>query len=281
MREYSTDRGGGPGGPLDVRTGAQDAAPLSYVTYSDKDPYVTFWSRGALLKASRDIGGDTGGRGKREAIKGFTAQSRLRLFRTLAKVDRSAGLPCFMTLTYHDRWPDDPSEWKYQLKELLVKQLIRELGICGVWKLEPQKRMAPHFHALVWGSDEATMQSRVPSLWNEIAGYGSMQHLAWHSGALGNRPCVEQVRSWKFVVRYASKYLGKEVEWENVGRFWGVFNREAMPWAEEITVSVSDQKCLEFMRAMRRFTGAKGRDYKSLTIMCAADHWVVKLLGSR
>jgi hypothetical protein len=89
------------------------------------------------------------------------------------------------------------------------------------------------------------------------------------------------VQSWEFVTRYAAKYFSKEVEWEHVGRFWGVFNREAMAWAEEITVGVSDQKIMEFIRAMRHFAKLRGRDYKSLTIMCAADQWMVKLLGNR
>lgn len=289
--QYSTEGQvrGGPGGPgAGDEHGARDAAPLSYGAYSEKspvgrllEPSVTLWSRGALLKASRGIPGVPGGGGKRGEIKGFTAASRLRLFRTLAKVDRSAGLPCFVTLTYHNEWPESPGEWKYQLKDLFLKQLIYELGIAGVWKLEPQKRLAPHDHLLVWGSDEARLQSIVPGLWNGIAGYGSREHLLWHEGKLRNRPCVEEVKTWEFVTRYASKYLGKEVEWEHVGRFWGVFNRAAMPWAEEITVGVSDEKVMEFIRAMRRFSKVRGRDYKSLTIMCAADHWVVKLLGNR
>lgn len=277
-----------PGAPTDVRTGGTAAAPLSYGAYSEKspvdrslEPSVTFWSRGALLKASRGIAGVAVGGGKRGEIGGFTAASRLRLFRTLARVDRSAGLPCFITLTYHERWPEDPREWKHQLKDLFLKQLIYELELRGLWKLEPQKRLAPHDHLLAWGSDEATLQSIVPGLWNEIAGYGSRDHLRWHEGKLGNRQCVEAVKSWEFVTRYASKYFGKEVEWEHVGRFWGVFNRAAMPWAEEITVGVSYQKIMEFMRAMRHFAKVRGRDYKSLTIMCAADHWMVKLLGNR
>lgn len=279
--QYSTSRAGAfePGAPVE-EPGGGEARPLSYDAYCQiKAPEIVYWSRGALLRADR--GGRPGKPvgGKRGQIGGFTRASRLRLFRTLAKIDRSAGLPCFMTLTYHDHWPEDPREWKHLLIDRLLAQLVREHGIAGVWKLEPQKRGAPHHHLLVWGSSEADLQSDVPMRWNEIAGYGSRDHLRWHRGELGNRPCVEAVQSWAFVTRYAAKYLGKEVEWAHVGRFWGVFNRPGVPWAEEITLNVSDRKVMEFIRGMRRFARLRSRNYKSLTVMCTADQWIDKLLG--
>jgi hypothetical protein len=186
-----------------------------------------------------------------------------------------------MTLTYHERWPEDPRQWKHLLIDRLLAQLVRADGVSGFWKLEPQERGAPHHHLLVWGSNEGDLQEQVPMRWNSIAGYGSREHLLWHQGKLGNRPCVEAVQSWEFVTRYASKYLGKEVQWAHVGRFWGVFNRLAVPWAQEITLNVSDSKVMDIIRAGRRFARLRSRNYKSLTVFCTPDQWIDKLLGQR
>jgi hypothetical protein len=215
---------------------------------------------------------------KRGEVAGFSAKSRNRLMRTLASVKRD-NLPLFVTLTFPSDYPT-AERAKKDLDNFLKRLARRFPEVAGVWKLEPQKRGAPHFHLLVWGVAYTELLAFVPVNWYQVVKSGDPNHLAWHKGELGNKPCVQQIESQRGVFWYASKYMSKEVgsmftDW---GRWWGVFFRERLPFGELVNVEVTKEKAMEFIRYMRRYAHIKSRDYKSLTIICNADFWINRLL---
>jgi len=215
---------------------------------------------------------------KRGKVAGFSAKSRNRLMRTLGEVRRDC-LPMFVTLTFPAQYPT--IERAKRDLDTLIKRLARKFpAVAGVWKLEPQKRGAPHFHLLVWGADYLELLSFVPEAWCEIVGSGDPNHLAWHKGELGNSPCVQQIESQRGVFWYASKYMSKEVGtmFSDWGRWWGVFHRDNLPLGEVVNVEVTEEKAIEFIRYMRRFAHIRSRDYRTLTIICDADYWMNRLL---
>lgn len=245
-------------------------------------PHVEFRSGASILKAHR--GGqkeDQVGGGVRGEITGFSDDSRRRLMYLIGGIMRDASLPLFITLTYPNSFPDARSS-KRHLK-MFQQRFKRAFPAHGsIWKLEPQKRGAPHYHILTWGLDLNQVQSFVPVAWFKIAGGGDEKHLAWHMGLLGhgNKHCVQRVRSWRGVWTYASKYLGKtfEVEgWQGVGRFWGVVNRENIPFGELHQVEVTRGEAVQTIRYQRRFSKLKKRNNRSLTIFCDVDQWISKL----
>jgi hypothetical protein len=59
----------------------------------------------------------------------------------------------FLTLTYPDDWPERWEEWKAHLKRLFDLLRHKHPGVSAVWKLEYQKRGAPHFHLIVFGGE--------------------------------------------------------------------------------------------------------------------------------
>jgi hypothetical protein len=211
----------------------------------------------------------------------------------IAKVRRDAKLPMFVTLTYPDEFPD-PAESKVHLDNF-EKRLKRAFPKAGaLWKVEPQKRGAPHYHCLVWGVPFIWLSSFVPQAWYEIAGGGDPKHLAWHEGRCGhgNKHCVQEVRSFKGVWFYAAKYLGKTFEvagWNKkwTGRYWGVMAPENIPFGEMRELVITRQKAVQIMRYERRFARSwKGRDKKkyspkgdrrSLAIFCDASQWAERL----
>jgi len=215
---------------------------------------------------------------KRGKVQGFSSKSRNRLMRTLAKVRRDC-LPVFVTLTFPAGYPT--IERAKRDLDTFIKRLARKFpNIAGVWKLEPQKRGAPHFHLLVWGADHLPMVLFVPQAWHEIAGNGDPNHFAWHMGLLGNKPCVQIIEKQQGVFWYASKYMSKKVSetFTDWGRWWGVFFRERLPVGAVVNIKITERKAIEIIRYMRRFARIKSRDYKSLTIICNADFWVNRLL---
>ena len=267
----STTQEGKPGGE------APAGAPLSTVHIS---PFVEYRAGASLLKSHRggmkEPAPEGGIRGQ---VKGFSDASRRRLMRTIASVRRDAELPLFITLTYPSSFPDARTSKKHI--DTFFKRFARAFPAHGsIWKLEPQKRGAPHYHILTWNLDRDQVQKFVPGAWFEIAGGGDAKHLTWHQGGFENQHCVQQVYSHNGVMRYASKYLGKtfEVEgWEAVGRYWGVIGRGRIPFGELIQEEVTRKKAIEVMRYQRRYAHLKGSGKKSATVICDADQWVRKI----
>lgn len=247
-------------------------------------PQITLYSGASYLNVKRKPKEKQEGK-EREVVKrgkvaGFSRKSRKRLINTLAQVRRDS-LPLFVTLTYPAVYSDDPKVWKRHLDNF-IKRLARKFpNVAGVWKLEPQKRGAPHFHVMVWGVDYMDLLAFVPQAWYEVVGSGDENHLSWHMGLLGNgnKHCVQLIEKVRGVFWYASKYMSKEVAgWEGVGRWWGVFFRERLPLGQVVNVQVSEQKAIEFIRYMRRYAHLRSRDYRGLTIVCNPDLWLNKLL---
>lgn len=244
-------------------------------------PFVEWRENASVLKVSKAEPQTRKGGGVRGVVKGFSRGSRKRLMQCIASVRRDASLPVFITLTYPNLFPQ-PKQSKTHLKAFLmrVRRAYPEAGI--IWKLEPQRRGAPHFHLLVWGVGVKELRGFVPTAWFEIAGGGDELHLLWHEGKLKNRHCTQKVNSFNGVWAYASKYLGKTFEvagWDSkaVGRFWAVVARENIPFGEYRQSNITRGKAVQVMRYQRRYAKLKGRNYPSLTTFCNAKQWVEKL----
>lgn len=259
--------------------GSEVGAPLSKMHIR---PHIAYRAGASLLKAHRGGVSEAPKGGKRGAIGGFSSAARRRLMYLIAGVKRDAELPLFITLTYPEIFPD-PKSSKRHLK-MFNQRFTREFPAHGsIWKLEPQERGAPHYHILTWGCELYEVLRWVPSAWYEIAGGGDEKHLNWHMGNYNNKPCVQSVYSFNGVRSYASKYLGKTFEvagWSEkwTGRFWGVVNRDNIPFGELVEEEVTREKAVELLRYGRRFSGLKKfGSNKSLTIFCDANQWVEKL----
>ncbi len=259
--------------------------PTSYKKHRENRPSVRIAEGGSFLQVRIPSGRSRPGTaGIRQPITKFTRSSRLRLLRHLNCVDRrkiAAGLAIFVTCTYPKGFPS-PEDAKRDADALRAR-FEREFGQRpGVWKLEPQKRGAPHFHLLIFmesAGDLAKHEHFWPRAWCEVVKSADPNHLRWHLGLLGgkNKHCVERVRTWNGVMVYAGKYLGKSCEaqgWEKPGRFWGIWNRKHLPTSIS-NLDVSPRTAVILRRATVRWyehqdsgryvltwpSGNKRRDY--------------------
>jgi hypothetical protein len=186
----------------------------------------------------------------RGPITRFSAAARKRLVELLASINqgRTARLPLFVTLTYPGVWPDDPGTWKRHLDSWCKRLARRFTRTSAVWKLEFQSRGAPHFHLLVFGPGwiNAGWLART---WYETVGSGDPRHLV-----AGTQ--VVRVKSWRGVMFYAAKYLGKvgqDRSLVGVGRFWGVVGREFLP-IELIEIPLTFGQFFALRRLLIRWT---------------------------
>lgn len=267
--------------------GCPSKYPLSKAHIRPQDisqPKIEYRKGASLLRSTKDKKCQPVGGGKRNRIEGFSKQSRRRLLETIACVKINAELPCFQTLTYPENFPT-VEKAKRDLK-IFIQRLKRKYPQAGmIWKLEPQERGAPHYHSMIWGVPERELLLWTVDNWFEIAGDGDPNHWKFHMGMLkGSKPCVSKVRSFRGVWSYAAKYLGKTfevAEWGQkwTGRYWGVINRENIPFGEVQTIDLPIGAVVQIMRYQRRFMSMRKRkNLNSLKTFCDADQWVDRLI---
>ena len=219
--------------------------------------------------------------GPRGVITFLSAASRRRLMRLAASVDLGTppAFPLFVTLTYPERFPDDPSVYKAHLDTLFKRWLRRHPGAAVIWRLEFQERHAPHFHLLVYGLAYLAYQE-VAEDWYTVVGSGDPDHLV-----AGTR--VEAIQTYQGVCSYAAKYLAKLPAgqvWGNVGRWWGVHNRARLP-IRRLESVLSPRQFVILHRALRRLLERRGvrlRNRTELTGLTAyiSSDTALRLLAS-
>lgn len=226
------------------------------------------WRNGSSLRAKGERGGPAVIAQKtRGQICGFSRDSQKRLREFFAEIDqKKAGLPNFITVTYPGVYSPDPKRWKRDLHNLLRRIETHCPSSYGVWKLEPQKRGAPHFHIVVWQTPyiEPEWLARV---WYEIVGSGDERHLR-----AGTQ--IKAAHSWRGVSSYCAKYITKLVDppdedrkaWVHPGRWWGKFRKDRFP-REYIDEQLTREEYARMLRPLRRIrygTKAQRRGHPAL-----------------
>jgi hypothetical protein len=188
-------------------------------------------------------------RSKRSTITDFSAGSRRRMFDLFHRLDICTK-PIFLTLTYGDDYPDAKTA-KNHLRALLerFRRAYKSKGTSAIWRMEFQERGAPHFHIMLFELPYVA-KDKIQQMWSEIVGQNN----------LFTR--IEQVRSHKQVMSYVSKYIAKvnpdgadsgfnslsylhayrAKYGDNIGRVWGVFERDNLPFAERIEIALPFNK---------------------------------------
>jgi hypothetical protein len=178
----------------------------------------------------------------------------------------------FVTLTYPRAWPGSWSTWKRDL-DAMLKRFRRKFPAFGaVWKLEPQKRGAPHFHLLAVGVPFIA-KAWLSEAWYDVVGSRDPRHLA-----AGTQ--VQLARSHRGVVSYAAKYTAKAQllppSWQaGVGRWWGVSGRAnlGIVWG---WLPLSDGQFWAACRIIRRLIRSRARAVpRSPPRPCHSGMWAV------
>lgn len=193
----------------------------------------------------------------RSEIKTFSRDSRGRVLKIMASIDHDRmGNAAYVHMTYPNEWPEDPLEWKRHLHNFR-RELNRHIpGMCAVWRLEPQKREAPHFHLLVWGG--WVHMKWLAKTWYRIVGSGDEKNLRAGTS-------VTAMKSRRGAMWYTAKYLAKvekggekQVFDLPVGRYWGVWNKERL-LADRQTGEITESGAVRIVRVIRKYYESKNR----------------------
>lgn len=182
---------------------------------------VRIW--GDMIQISRKGSPPPTTRGQRGEVKGFTRDSRFRLLCLMHQVEFKKA--AFVTLTYPGVWSSDPRDWKNDLVKFRGR-LERHFGkVRVVWRLEFQKRGAPHYHLILF-DPPFVPKEWLSKAWYDSVGSGLPEHL--EAGTQIKLVCGAD--SPKLVMKYVAKYTAKfedqktESEVTYVGRHWGKWN---------------------------------------------------------
>ncbi len=198
------------------------------------------------------------GGGVRKPCTGFSKGSRRSMQKLVSQLKTSAvcaGL--FVTLTYPSRFPDG-TKAKRDLHTFLKRLKRAYPGVAGLWKLEPQKRGAPHFHLICLGA-EYIPHEWVATAWFEVVGSRDVRH--WAAGTE-----VRRVKSHQHAVHYVSKYIAKPTEsYEDgdglgeVGSRWGKFGEWREHLGEVVSLALNASECAKLARVLdhKRLAGAR------------------------
>lgn len=161
---------------------------------------------------------------RRGDVRQFSESSRKRLLRIFSRIQISNYKAMhFVTLTYHEAWREADHNPQKDLNSFLQSLRDKYESIDYIWRLEFQKRGAPHYHLIIMfpNGTKAPKYSEFlkycVSSWHRIADPESDDHAAF--GVQG-----AQLNDYRMAFAYCSKYSAKEEssnEFEYKGRRWG------------------------------------------------------------
>lgn len=219
-------------------------------------------------------------RGSKSPIVKWTRKSRATMVAKLASLDYSPMfasvdlIPVMLTLTYPNKWQDVVPSAIVAKKHLriLQKRWERKFGspMYAIWKMEFQRRGAPHFHIFTSTKTiDQDFKNWLSKNWAEIVDSQDpaeyQKHLKAGTGldvAIGWKALETKLITSYFLKHNSPGNRTKEYqnqppqEWINqgsVGRFWGVFNLKSL--AVEIEVSKPDAEHLA--RVLRKLHRSK------------------------
>lgn len=216
-------------------------------------------------------------------ITGWSRKSRARMVERLCTLDYAplfpAGrLPAMVTLTYPGEWESVAPNGKSVKAHLkaLRKRWSRTWGedLACVWKLEFQRRGAPHFHLLCspphgLTADGENFRSWLSRSWAEIVAHRDPEQyrrhlvagtgLDWNEGLRSTDPKRVAVYFTKHGAFAAKEYQHNVPElWQKPGagpgRFWGYWGLDVAA----TTVEISPADAVQAARTIRRWARAQG-----------------------
>lgn len=189
---------------------------------SHKRTTVTIFPDMVTFSVSRET---SKGGGKRGEIEIMSRESRKRLLSLMHKLEFTS--VTMVTLTYPADFPADGAKTKAHLKEFRRRFEKRFGKMRALWRLEFQKRGAPHYHILYFDCGFLPIPE-VSALWHTIVKSRDLNHLL--AGVDIKR--IHEGSNRRIIMAYVSKYIAKEDKnngnksFEGFGRWWGRWNVE-------------------------------------------------------
>jgi len=215
---------------------------------------------------------------KRGIIRVFSAASRRRLMRFMARLKTRKIRATFITLTFTEVVSNAYAKVAFKRFAMRIRRNFGQAS--AVWRMEYQpKRGAIHFHLLMFNLP-FWKQAEVQKTWEECT--------------LEQRSIVDirLVHGARSVMAYVSKYIAKtdneaptslddgsyqhEGRDKLSGRFWGYINKELLPLGEVYTGVLTERQTIKSLSSLCWSILGSDNPYNSLSfhLFCDNAHWL-------
>jgi hypothetical protein len=201
----------------------------------------------------------------RGKIKGISRKSRKNLLRLLNKIEPN-GNYYFVTLTYGKNYSLDFKEWKKHLHRLFSSLKYHYPKLSSIWRLEFQKRGAPHYHLLLSVPDkpsQSKLRLLIRKIWLRAIQDNSY---ATHRHAVR----VDVVRDLKKCGFYLSLYQSKDANDRQdiaTGREWGIYGKPNLQFGAYGSECISRNEQRILRRIVRKWLQAYNRRHRYATYL--------------
>ncbi len=163
-----------------------------------------------------------------------------------------------VTLTTHAIY--GPDQWR-AICQRFRQSLIR-IGFAGVWRVELQRRKAPHLHVACWlPYPEAINELR--ALWLRATGEANDSAAAEH--AMHFKAISPDEAGWAvYMGLHDGKHKAEQLGW--IGKQWGIWNRGKFVQRAPVIFDLSTREHGAFLRFLRRLEAGNRRK-------AASDAW--------
>ena len=209
---------------------------------------------------------------KRGRITEFTRRSRFRLLQILAKVRTDISFkPLFFSMTYHHNFSLPNKSYVHNLHSFLSSLRSLDKEVEYLWRLEFQRRGAPHFHFIVFpgpsvkklGTEKYMLLCA--DIWHRISDPDSKSHELY-----GFKSTV--INSYSKAVAYVSKYVAKvddlPVRVEGCKHYG---NSRNLPLAKPLLIEMSEHEASSVIFRIANFLKQTGKSYKSNSLFFNQD----------
>jgi hypothetical protein len=194
----------------------------------------------------------------RSECKGFSAASRLRLFKTINRLQfGDAGRCTFATMTWRDELGRPEPKQITQARSWCQRSIEGLAGkhLAGIWRVEWQKRktgryrhqLMPHLHVIYFNIPFVPKEA-----WTRAWG----QAIGWPGHVSVKLEAIKELRQCLY---YVSKYIAKVGDLSNLdiasylnryvsGRKWGTYRKNLLPVADRTEIRVPPGELVESIR---------------------------------
>jgi len=211
---------------------------------------------------------------KRGIIRVFSAASRRRLMRFMARLKTRKIRATFITLTFSSEVTNEDA--KKALKRFTMRVRRAYEAVSGVWRMEYQERGAIHFHLLMFN---------LP-FWKQSDLQGVWEACTKQERSIVNIKLVHGARS---VMGYISKYIAKKDERSEIaslddgsyqhegrdrlsGRFWGWINKELLPLGQKLSGVLLEAATIKSLSSFMWALIGSDNPYNSVSAHLFADN---------
>lgn len=153
-----------------------------------------------------------------------------------------------------DYWRDFWNLFQVKFRQQLPNDVL-------IWRIELQKRGAPHIHGIIYTKDPENTKGTLSTIWLEDTFNLAKRIGAEFNGAFGIKYAirfdrlvgVENIGYYRYLVDHATKHKREQLGYK--GRQWGVINAKGLSRKSPLgTLSfINDRHRALFVRAFQRF----------------------------